>query len=283
MLCIHHTDLDGRAAASVVARYEKCFDEGRFFAYNYTENFPFSKIKENEKVYIVDCSISSKNLEQFNNLLEKTKNVIWIDHHMTSLEIIENNAEFKANPNFFVNKKYSGAALTYMFLYNKEFDDIPMYLKMISDYDTWQFNFGKVTEYFKCYLDSVDHSPFSRIWDEISHSITPDDDIRNRVNAGLSIRNYMKMHYSDYLNKNGYEATIEGYKALVVNHDGNSWIFGNKMNEYDICAKWFFDGNVYRYTLFTNSADIDVLKIAKKFNGGGHMKAASFTLNYQKW
>jgi len=51
-------------------------------------------------------------------------------------------------------------------------------------------------------------------------------------------------------------------------------MFGDKINEFDICIGFVFDG--LRYTVGLYSQKLDVSEIAKKYGGGGHPGAAGF-------
>ena len=278
MFCIHHDDLDGLAAARVVAEFEKNFDLDRFFKANYTAELPYDKIEKDEKVYIVDYSFSEPQINKLYKLLDITKNIIWIDHHKSSIEAIINHPDLKEIPGL-IKDGISGAALTYMYLHNVEYDDIPLYLKYVSDYDCWIYKYGSSTEYFSCYMNSVDIGITSLIWDLISNEKYFNDIV---LREGAAIRRYMTNIYKDIRESYAYEVDVEGHKALVINGNGNSWLFGEAIDKYDLCIRWNYNGERYIYTIFSHS-NVDASKIAVKYGGGGHKAAAGYSSVEKIW
>ena len=53
-----------------------------------------------------------------------------------------------------------------------------------------------------------------------------------------------------------------------------SAVFGERMDKYDICMAFEFDGAKWVIGLYSKT--IDVAEIAKKHGGGGHTNAAGF-------
>jgi len=91
------------------------------------------------------------------------------------------------------------------------------------------------------------------------------------------IKQYIDKDNTIYRNSWSYETEIDGLKCLVVNKKTNSWVFGEKYNEYPIVMVWAFNGTKYSYSIFSNNPDIDCSKIAEKYGGGGHKGAAGFS------
>lgn len=81
MKCFYHgIDLDGKMSGAIVRHFEP---ECEMFPINYGDQFPWHKIKENEKVYMVDFS-----LQPFGHMehLVKECRLNWIDHHEVAIE-----------------------------------------------------------------------------------------------------------------------------------------------------------------------------------------------------
>ena len=284
MKCIHHNDMDGRSAARVVADFEGNYNESDFFERDYSESLPYDKISENEKVYIVDYSFTVNNREKLDKILEITDNVIWVDHHRSSIELINSYPTYKKIKGV-VKEGISGAALSYMYLHKKTFNDIPKYLKLISDYDCWIYEFGDESRYFKCFIDSVDYKPFAEVWGELNHD-TDDLLLTQYIDEGRTIKRYLDYEYKRVRESQAYELNVEGHKALVINADGNSWLFGDEFSKYELCMLWVYDGNIYNYSLYsdqTKSSPLDVSKIAEKYGGGGHPGASGVQSKTKIW
>ena len=80
MKCVYHKDLDGIASAAIVSHFVK--EPCDYIEVGYSKEFPFDQIAKDELVYIVDFSI-----EEWERLLEITKDVVWIDHHKSAIEL----------------------------------------------------------------------------------------------------------------------------------------------------------------------------------------------------
>ena len=287
MKCFHHNDLDGYCSARIVAVYENDFNSDDFIEVDYKTLLPIDRVSKNEKVYIVDYSISENTYQSLVELLKITNDIIWIDHHVSSIKMLENHRELSVildNPNSIVNTlySYSGAALTYMSLYKKaDYNSIPTYIRFVSDYDTWKYEYGKDTEYFKCGMEMYPYKPFDEIWEKLEKDIDREDFLSGLIESGRSIRVYLEQNYKFKRSYLSYEVELDGYKCLVVNLDGNSWVFGDEIENqvYDVFILWHYDGEYYSYSLYSsNKRDVDVSKIAENHGGGGHKHASGFKL-----
>ena len=72
--------MDGRASAAVI---ERKYKDAEFVAMNYGDNLPDLQGK---KVYIVDFSFSAEIME---DIRSRASEVVWLDHHGTSVAIRE--------------------------------------------------------------------------------------------------------------------------------------------------------------------------------------------------
>lgn len=280
MKCFYHNDLDGRCAGSIVAQYENNFNKKDYFEVDYIMKLPLDKIQENEKVYFVDYSFKKDTIWQLEEILKKTKDVIWIDHHTSSFNL-EKELPWTKNIKGIRKEKISGAGLTYMYLYNCEFNDLPYYIKLVSDYDCWLYNYEPDTTYFKIGIEMQNYDALDNVWKSLYESFV--DNVCLSVSEGSIIedgklvKKYIDNDNTYYREHFAYETEIEGLKCLVVNKKSNSWIFGDKFNKYPIVMVWVFNGTKYSYSLFSSNPNVDCSKIAEKYGGGGHKGAAGFS------
>jgi hypothetical protein len=186
--------------------------------------------------------------------------------------MLKSHPEFKTIPGL-VKSGISGAALTYMYLYHTTYQDLPLFLKYISDYDCFILEYPDTLQ-FKYGVESMNHGPLSDLW---RNALNNQDILEDLINRGEIIKSYYDNQARDILDSYGYETTIDGYSALILNRDGNSTLFGDKFNQYDICVRFTFNGEKYIYSLFTHRDDIDLSKIAGRYGGGGHKQAAGMT------
>jgi len=272
--------MDGRCAGAIVAQYENNYNREDFFEVDYLMDLTpmLNKIKEGEKVYFVDYSFKEDTKWVLHHLLKKECNVVWIDHHTSSLELEKNH---HWNIDGIRRDKISGAALTYMYLYNCEFNELPYYIKLVSDYDCWIYNFDPDTTYFKIGIETESYDALDVIWEVLAGVNISEFDTTATLyqirDKGKIIKGYIDRDNDQYRNQFSYESIIGGNKALVVNRKTNSWIFGDKYNEYPLVCVWAFNGTRYSYSIFSSNPNVDCSKIAESYGGGGHKGAAGFS------
>lgn len=275
MKCFYHEDLDGRMAMNIVAQYEENYNEEDYFEVDYVQPIPFDIIQPDELVYFVDYSFSLSTKDRLVKLLEITKNIVWIDHHESSIRLEKEYPEFKEIPGIRENGKISGAGLTWMYLHrDKDLSRAPEEVRLTSDYDCWILS-NKKAMLFKLGMDSVPHTNVSdTIW--INFEYEPVLTMSRIIDAGLTVQKYITEQNKIYVNKYGFETTINGYKTLACNKKDNSLLFGELIKEYDLVCPFVYDGTGYTYSLFTDKDDIDCGKIAETFGGGGREQCAGF-------
>lgn len=276
MKCFYHNDIDGECAGSIVAKKEFNYKKNNFYKVDYIIDLKpmIDNIKNKERVYFVDYSFTEKNVWILEELLKKECDVIWCDHHTSSIKLIEKYPNLN-NIKGIRKEGVSGAALTYMYLFNVEYENIPDYVKYVSDYDCWINKYKDQTTYFKLGMDIRSHDALDRIWIELIDI----SKLLKIIDDGKLVKKYIDIDYSSYRNNYGYESEFEGYKCYVINRKTNSWIFGDKYNEYPFVVVWAYNGKTYSYSLYSSNPDIDCSKIAEKYGGGGHKGAAGFSYN----
>ena len=175
----YHTDEDGLAAAGVIYEYLKKYNKIineykiRYFFYeiDYTMDLKTvlpPNIPAGDELYFVDYSFS--NVDNLKYILDlKDITVVWIDHHKTSLDIVESmrsDLYKRINFRYYINTNYCGAYLAYVYAFLKlkgycdyelftTFDayvnslsnEIPLYIKYVDSWDTWKHDMPNTTEF----------------------------------------------------------------------------------------------------------------------------------------
>lgn len=284
MKCFYHNDLDGRCAGAIVAQYTGNYNPENYFEVDYVMQLPLDKVQEGEQVWFVDYSFKENSMYVLDSLINRNCDIIWIDHHTSSINLQEQYKELKLIKGI-RQDGISGAGLTYMYCHNKLFNEIPYYIKLVSDYDCWQYKYEPDTTYFKLGVETEPFDALDKIWVELA-----EHDYLYRLSGGFIekvpmpqtktgkiIKQYIDQNNKYYREHFAYETEIEGLKCLVVNKKSNSWIFGEKYKEYPLVMVWVFNGSKYTYSIFSSNKDIDCSKIAEKYGGGGHKGAAGFS------
>lgn len=302
----HHTDLDGYASGHLVERFinEK---QGlkdaviNLIPSDYNINFNKFDIQENDMVWLVDLSFTEKTSHVLKYLSNLTKNLYWIDHHESNINLLKSdNILDKAVENWRIctiggNKnKYSAAMLVYCTLFQSIPEDAPMYIKLTSDWDTWTHDLPD-SIYFNEAMNGLDNyklvdedlkvdqnSIWIKLWQEKESKNTPILD--GIINKGKPIVDDRRKKNERYLRSNGFEFDLFGLDVLVCNMRSNSLLFGDKINDYDLVCPFVLQERngklIYTYSLFTAKEDVNCEEIAKIFDGGGHKKAAGFSLSF---
>lgn len=121
MICYHHNDLDGKAAGHCVHKYKPSDIQDTTSSYiSCSYNDPFDKHTRSDIVFIVDLSISESTYEKLLNVCKTARRVIWIDHHASSIKVVNahrDELQKIGNLIYFISDAACGAALTYAFLH----------------------------------------------------------------------------------------------------------------------------------------------------------------------
>ena len=284
MKCLHHNDADGLCAAYWVHRRYSTMKKEDFYTVNYgiSNEMWFNNVEKDETIIIVDFSLE---IDVMKELLNKTKNIIWIDHHQSAI------AKYKDFDIDIKGLRYDGIAgcmLTWCY-FNKMNDgritfnpsmcfEAPWMTKYVHDHDVWKFEFGDETEHFKLGLDAVeDKSPLSPIWDELLEI----DNVRKTISNGEIIEKYRDCIGAVRSKEFGFEVEILGYKGFALNNcfGGSEW-FGDIINNYDFVCAFVYMGQTkqWEYSFYSAKDGVDCSKLAKSVknnvSAGGHLKAS---------
>jgi len=271
MIVIHHNDLDGICAAAIVNRKFKDSNEIKFISTTYSKRINLSIVLENETVFILDYSF--QHLDDWENLLKRTSDIIWIDHHISSI----NNEKYPHHLKGVRENNKSGALLTWEYLFPNE--KIPLSVEYINDFDLWIFEYKEQTDYFNKGLFLVDHSPDSTIWNKLLDK-NYHTSIANMIDNGKIIVKYQNKINNSIIKHQTKQIIWENYKCLVVNNRGTSQMFDSiDKSEVDLLIWWHFTNNMFVVTIATIKTGIDVSLICQKYNGGGHKQIGGFQLN----
>ena len=256
----HGYDMDGKCSGAIVRKYYN--GEGEYIPYNLYD-FPFDTIEKDEKVSLVDCSCD------FDKLLEITKDIVWIDHHISTIKKYEH----LNLPGLRIN---GTAACELCWIYFFPHVYMPETVMHIGDYDVWKFAFGNASKQLQLGIRTYDTNIDSEMWDKwLSSGYYPQEELEK----GEIIQTYQDNFYKGVIKSLSFFTTFEGYTCICVNQGSTgSLIFDSVEDDYDIMIPFSFNGSKWKVSLYT-AKEIDVSVIAVKYGGGGHAKAAGFECN----
>lgn len=320
-----HDDTDGNGACSIIYEmYKNLGIDTHYIEHeeiDYTKNIDSDMFDEYDIVYFVDYSFSEKsNIEALISLVKEIGcTVVWIDHHKSSLDLINSGEieSIKCNSNFlyFINTEYCATVLCYLFakyiisenilniciinvsnldymVYSLDISSLPLVIQYVDSHDTWKHNKENTTEFIYGVMSSgITPDTFMSIAVNSNNKCIFDNVMCDRyvnrcINAGKKIKAYLDNNNMKLRSKNGFEFKIIfndiTYNCYALNTVGNSTVFGDLFNEYDIVCPFSYNGEMYKYSLFTSKEDIECDIIAKHLGsiddlgGGGHRQAAGF-------
>lgn len=278
MKCYYHNDADGKCAGYWVHKRYPKMEKEDFIESNYGMEFDFSKIDKDEFVFIVDFSFE---LDVMRELLKKTKNIIWIDHHITAIEKYK---DFEFDIKGLRYDGVAGCMLTWCY-FNKMNDgripfetsmcnEAPWMTKYVHDHDVWRFDYGEETAQFKLGLDTKREThPLSNIWEELLEI----ENVRKLISDGAIIEKYRDSLGEKACENYGFEYELGGHKTFCLNNvfGGSEW-FGDLIKKYDmVCSYNMEKDKTWSYSLYSEKVDTSV--ISKSYGGGGHKGASGFS------
>ena len=298
VLIIHHNDMDGKFSGALIYNYEKNkknADWIKCIEVDYTMNL-VNIIDEDILalegliVYFVDYSFSKKeNTDIILSILDNNGRVVWIDHHVSSKNVLASLPDEICNDNRFkviIDTKYCATVLCYE--YTSTIKNDKAFLNLVDSWDCWKhtvpddrfFNEGfRSMHYLVEELGDI-------VGDILKNKDAEDRFINKMIDAGKEICTYIDTNNMELLSRYGFEFNINYfgniYKCLALFQYGNSMVFGDKINDYDIVSLIRFNGSQFVYSLYSNKDNIDCSKIAttlgtfSKLGGGGHKGAAGF-------
>ena len=264
MKCFYHNDLDGRCSAYWV--YTDSVS-GDFFEIDYNQDFPFSEIDEGELVWLVDYSFDDpKKMEQ---LLDITANVIWFDHHASTIR------KYEDFPHEIEGKRVYGepaaCKLVRDYIWPLNPDDVMT--EQIHKWDTW--NHDDKTLDFRNGMLAQSQDPTHPIWEFAQHN--PE----KIIEEGKAVTKFRERRRKNYIKDYGFEAVLGSHNCMVCNMgNASSKLFDSiTTSSYDVLVAYVYDGRNYKVSMYTTKDNVDVSKIAESYGGGGHEDAAGFTVS----
>jgi oligoribonuclease NrnB/cAMP/cGMP phosphodiesterase (DHH superfamily) len=230
-----------------------------YFAAKYGEPPPNVSGKN---VVIVDFSYDNVTTKR---MIEEANTLIILDHHRTAL------VELSDIPNVRFDMDKSGAILSWEFFHPGQ--QPPRFLEYIQDRDLWRWKLPCSKE-FASVFDMVDFS-----YEEYEKFLI-DSVVDETQERGAHIIAYSKTVISK-IAKGAASRRIDRQHVLVVNSP--HWIseIGAALALHaDYALVWYWDHstNQVRGSLRAHHEHSDVSEVAKKWGGGGHRKAAGFSL-----
>lgn len=279
----HKACNDGKAAAWAV--WNTLGDTAIYLPYQYKDEWP--RECKGMHVIMVDLSIT---FDEFMAINDDIKSLLIIDHHKSAQELthlfppVANYEEYlKERPQMehggrvHIDMEECGSVLAWRFFGNLPKDTIvPLALQMVNDYDLWKHVIPD-TKSFNAWLaqSSVSIQAFNTQvlkGDEIDESVLEIGDALLAKDASIAssvVKNYVCPCESN-----------KGLKYALVNgpHHLRNEISDLLVDKYDFVVVYNRRSAVTVVSLRgKKGGGVDLSALAKRYGGGGHMDAASFS------
>lgn len=238
------------------------------------------EILEDAMVYFLD--FSTKKPEHLIEMASKARQVIMLDHHKTAVEMLEamevpSNVEIEH-----MTMEDSGALITWNYFYPKE--SAPLFVKYISDNDTWKHELPGVIE-FMAWFDLQEPKTTADIFNLVADFPKTSSDFAEsaQYRRGKVALRFKKILIEQVMEL-AFESEISGMKVMKVNSGfikinstlGNMLALQHKMPAWVWYERMGSEGPEI-YNSLRSADDLpDVSEVASKFGGGGHRNAAGF-------
>ena len=265
-LCIYHGNcLDGFGAAWSVRH--ALGDEVEFYKGIHQQTPPDVAGLD---VILVDFSYKKNVLEK---LLKTAASITIIDHHVSAEKDLAELLDSKKISGKFDMTK-SGAMMAWEW-FNPSMP-APKLIEHIQDRDLWQFRLEDTNEI----LAGLSSYSFDFIeWDKFMAG--NNNELEALKQDGKAIVRKLLMDISELMTSGVRRMTIGGYDVPVLNAS-SAYVSdaGNIMSKDEPFAACYWDHADGRsFSLRASETGIDVSEVAKQYGGGGHVKAAGFTVD----
>lgn len=268
MLCIYHlADHDGKGSAAIVGKKYKNVE---FFGLNHDMDAPSDLIEKHDEIVICDISLPMDTMFRLN----ETKDLIWIDHHVSMIEEYENRIKDGAKEIKGLRRNGT-AAIMLAWEYFFPDEKVPEGVKLLALNDLFDLRDKRVRPFEYAFQSLGVNKPTDKNWKDLfSGKISVDE----MVKKGEAILSYIKNRNHRLCKAMSFDSTYMGYKCICANMpQGYSEFYDGVKNikDYDFMCNFFMNGkNAWNLSFYTAKDDVDVSKIAATFGGGGHKKAA---------
>lgn len=275
---IYHDDPDGRCAAAIAGRAaQKLEMDPVYIRIEHGMPLPEKRLKRVERrfdeLWVVDFSFP---LDDMKRLLDIFNGMVWIDHHGTAIEAMK--------PLAGLMDGYQSTDMAACFIAWHQCNvgiHTPLPVRLIADYDLWQFDYGDRSKYFHAAQSLFETDPSREIWDEW-FGIYEIDPLNALLDYGKAIYDSRIREHRRTVVDLGREENIFGTekRVMTVNAQGCGDLGAtiNRMG-FDVAhcyADTVISGRLVRkHRLYSET--VDVADWAQQKGGGGHKHAAGWT------
>ena len=286
MLCIYYmADHDGKGSAAIV---KSIYPDVVFMPFNHDMEVPYDEIRKHDQIIICDIALPIDFMFELN----QTKDLVWIDHHVSVITAYEERVNAGEKPIKGIRRVGTAAILlTWEYFYPDK--RVPLGIKLLGLNDVFDLRDSRVRP-FEYAMQAIGvNKPDEKIWNKL---IADEVCVNDMVKDGRAILSYIRNRNYRLARAEAFVSEFDGYTCICANiAQGYSEFYDSLegSQEYDMMVNFYMNKhNTWCLSFYTSKDDVDVSKIAEKFGGGGHAKAAGasslkqlpeFLQNGQPW
>lgn len=274
--CFYHSaDFDGKCSAAIVKLRKP---DAELYPIDYGQTFPFESITEYDEVWMVDFSLPMDQMIKLRSLCNYQ--LVWIDHHKTAIEAA---AEMDFEPLGLRMIGKAGCELTWAY-YNGILgcqDAMPLAVYLLGRYDEWDHSAHSEILPFQYGMRVHAHEPTDVDW--WNNLFDRSSAVYAICETGCIVKAYQEAGYKAVCEMAAFDLQWEGLTWTCINGPyKGSGVHASRfdMSKYDAMMGFYWNGNLWRFSLSTQKPDVDVSIIAKRHGGGGHKGAAGFEMKF---
>lgn len=234
IIVYHRVDYDGLFSAGVAKwalTKEGYWDEIEMLGWTHGDPMPKFDEMEFDAAILVDISFPPNIMKW----LKGNVDVIWIDHHVTALNLADSNGYNDIDG---LRRIGQGACeLTWEFFTRGARP--PMTIQYLSAYDVWdhsRFNWDIEIVPFQLALKAQYGMNFDKIYENFDNFMTDAFSMDHMLEAGRMINDYEKQQFKAAVKTYSFPVTVAGkYKGIcILTNSMGSRIFESVKDDYDI-------------------------------------------------
>lgn len=269
MLCIYHiADHDGKGSAAIV---KSVYPETELMGLNHDMEIPYDEINKHDQIIVCDFALPL----DFMFKLSQSRDFTWIDHHVSVIEQYEKAIKKGTHQPIKGIRRVGTAALMLTWEYFYPGRPLPLGIKLLGLNDVFDLRDKRVRPFEYAMQALGVNRPTDKIWNELINNTL---DVDEMVEKGKAILSYIRNRNYRLVRAEAFESEYQGLKCICANiPQGYSEFYDSLDNikDYDMMINFFMNKkNCWNLSFYTAKDNVDVSKVAEKFGGGGHAKAA---------
>lgn len=264
-VCYHRGCLDGFGGAW--AAWKKFGLSADYIGLEYQEAVPHALRARD--LYFIDFCYPRGVME---NVIDANKRVIVLDHHESQQDAIQLAHEYR------YTTVHSGCVIAWKYFHPDK--KLPLFLRLIEDNDLFRFRY-RATQRFVSMLQMCEQR--FDLYDSIAKKIEEPRSRTPLLHDGGVIRSAQDFMIRQLVER--AEAVLfEGYRVYAANSPFFYSEIANILSCRPKCAfgiAWFYREGKLQVSLRTASHGVNLADLAKRFGGGGHVRASGFSIDFK--